>query len=61
MNGEIRPLDERSSLVDALRTTGRVQWRFGVYTPEPQVDAVDAAVGRVLGPEGGAERGERPR
>ncbi|WP_158058957.1 HD domain-containing protein [Halorussus halophilus] len=49
VDGEIRRLADESPLVEGLRAAGRAQWRFGVYAPEEQVDAVGKAAERVLG------------
>ncbi|MFB6124036.1 MAG: HD domain-containing protein [Haloferacaceae archaeon] len=49
VNGEIRRLDRQSSLVSALRTAQRNQWRLGVYAPEDATDRVGRASVRVLG------------
>ena len=49
VNGEIRPLADQSTLVGALRTAQREQWRLGVYAPEPTTDRVGSAAESVLG------------
>jgi HD superfamily phosphohydrolase len=49
VNGEVRKLASQSTLVNALRTAQREQWRFGVYTPEEHTDAVGRVVEDVLG------------
>ncbi len=49
VGGEIRRLDEQSTLVAALRTAQRDQWRFGVYAPPSVTDQVGDAAIRTLG------------
>ncbi|MCF2206272.1 HD domain-containing protein, partial [Halobacterium salinarum] len=49
VNGEVRRLHEQSTLVTALQTAQREQWRLGVYTPRAHTDAVGRATERVLG------------
>ncbi|MXR20652.1 HD domain-containing protein [Halobacterium bonnevillei] len=51
VNGEVRRLDEQSTLVNALQVAQREQWRFGVYAPAGHVEAVGKAAERVLGLE----------
>ena len=51
VNGEVRRLDEQSTLVNALQVAQREQWRLGVYAPEGKVGAVGHAAERVLGLE----------
>jgi HD superfamily phosphohydrolase len=51
VNGEVRALDEQSTLVSALRAAQRDQWRLGVYAPEAVTDRVGSAAIRVLGLE----------
>ncbi|MFB6096252.1 MAG: HD domain-containing protein [Haloferacaceae archaeon] len=51
VGGEIRPLNEQSPLVSALRTAQRNQWRLGVYAPAGLTDRVGAAAVSVLGLE----------
>ncbi|MFB6105699.1 MAG: HD domain-containing protein [Halobacteriaceae archaeon] len=51
VNGEVRRLDQQSTLVSALRTARREQWRLGVYAPRDAVDRVGRAAERVLGLE----------
>ncbi|WP_336037763.1 HD domain-containing protein [Halobacterium yunchengense] len=51
VNGEVRRLDEQSTLVNALQVAQREQWRLGVYAPEDAVEAVGKAAERVLGLE----------
>jgi len=51
VNGEVRALDEQSTLVSALRAAQRDQWRLGVYAPEPVTDRVGNAAIRVFGLE----------
>ena len=46
--GELRQLSEQSALVEALRTAQREQWRLGVYTTPPLVEAVGHAAESVL-------------
>jgi HD superfamily phosphohydrolase len=43
VNGEIRQLHRQSPLVDALQTSGRNQWRLGVYAPRDATEAVGRA------------------
>jgi len=49
VNGEVRRLGEQSTLVSALRTAQRDQWRFGVYAPEDVSERVGTAAVRELG------------
>ncbi|AAG19823.1 HD domain-containing protein [Halobacterium salinarum] len=49
VNGEVRRLHEQSTLVTALQTAQREQWRLGVYTPRAHTDVVGRATERVLG------------
>jgi HD superfamily phosphohydrolase len=49
VNGEVRALGEQSTLVSALRTAQRDQWRLGVYAPQAVSDRVGNAAIRVLG------------
>jgi len=49
VNGEVRKLGETSTLVEALRTAQREQWRLGVYAPAEHTDRVGQAAERVLG------------
>jgi hypothetical protein len=49
VNGEVRPLADQSTLVDALRTAQREQWRLGVYAPADVTDRVGRAAEAVLG------------
>ncbi|WP_338729287.1 HD domain-containing protein [Haladaptatus sp. DJG-WS-42] len=49
VNGEIRPLDQQSTLVGALETAQRDQWRFGVYAPASVAERVGNAAVRELG------------
>jgi HD superfamily phosphohydrolase len=51
VNGQVRRLDEQSTLVTALRAAQREQWRFGVYAPSETTDRVGRAAERVLGLE----------
>ncbi|MFB6072745.1 MAG: HD domain-containing protein [Halobacterium sp.] len=51
VNGEVRSLDEQSTLVNALQVAQREQWRLGVYAPAEHVEAVGQAAERVLGLE----------
>ena len=48
-DGEVRPLDQQSPLVQGMQQSQRVQWRFGVYAPAEYVPEVAAAAERVLG------------
>ncbi|MFB6269425.1 MAG: HD domain-containing protein, partial [Halobacterium sp.] len=52
VNGDVRPLDQQSPLVQGMQESQRVQWRFGVYAPAEHVPEVAAAAERVLGLEG---------
>ncbi|PSP90436.1 phosphohydrolase [Halobacteriales archaeon QS_4_69_34] len=49
VGGEARSLDRQSTLVEALRTTQREQWRLGVYAPADVVEQVGRAAVGVLG------------
>jgi len=49
VNGEVRPLEEQSTLVSALRAAQRDQWRLGVYAPGESSERVGNAAVRVLG------------
>ncbi|GAA0644722.1 HD domain-containing protein [Salarchaeum japonicum] len=49
VNGEIRRLDEQSTLVRALQMAQREQWRLGVYAPDDLTEPVGRAAERVLG------------
>lgn len=51
VNGDVRQLDEQSTLVGALRAAQREQWRLGVYAPDEATDRVGRAAERVLGLE----------
>jgi HD superfamily phosphohydrolase len=51
VNGEVRRLDEQSTLVNALQVAQREHWRLGVYAPEDRVEPVGHAAERVLGLE----------
>lgn len=51
VNGDVRQLDEQSTLVAALRAAQREQWRLGVYAPGETTDRVGRAAERVLGLE----------
>ncbi|MFB6152597.1 MAG: HD domain-containing protein [Haloarculaceae archaeon] len=49
VNGEVRALDDQSTLVGALRAAQRDQWRLGVYAPAESAGRVGDAAVRVLG------------
>lgn len=49
VNGTVRRLHEQSTLVSALQTAQRDQWRLGVYAPENVRDRVGDAAVRTLG------------
>ena len=49
VNGEVRPLEDQSTLVSALRTAQRDQWRLGVYAPDDRSERVGNAAVRTLG------------
>jgi len=49
VNGDVRRLDEQSTLVGALRAAQRDQWRLGVYAPADRSDRVGNAAVRTLG------------
>ncbi|EMA42296.1 hd superfamily phosphohydrolase [Halococcus morrhuae DSM 1307] len=49
VSGEIRPLGRQSTLVEALKTTQRDQWRFGIYAPAEATEQVGTAAVSVLG------------
>ncbi|MFC3477020.1 HD domain-containing protein [Halobacterium litoreum] len=51
VGGEVRRLDEQSTLVNALQVAQREQWRLGVYAPADGVESVGKATERVLGLE----------
>jgi len=51
VNGEIRQLQNQSTLVRALERTQREQWRLGVYAPERKTGAIGRAAESVLGLE----------
>ncbi|WP_273836649.1 HD domain-containing protein [Halococcus sp. PRR34] len=49
VSSEIRPLGRQSTLVEALNTTQRDQWRLGVYAPGDLTERVGTAAVSVLG------------
>ena len=49
VNGEVRRLDQQSTLVSALRAAQRDQWRLGVYAPEAHSQRVGNQAIRTLG------------
>ncbi|PSP98513.1 phosphohydrolase [Halobacteriales archaeon QS_1_68_44] len=49
VNGEVRRLESQSTLVKALRRTGREQWRMGVYAPDERTEEVGTVAENVLG------------
>ncbi|WP_254535096.1 HD domain-containing protein [Halomarina litorea] len=49
VNGDIRKLENQSTLVQAVLRVQEDQWRFGVYAPAGEMQAVGHAVERVLG------------
>lgn len=49
VGGEVRRLDEQSSLVRTLRQSQLNQWRFGVYAPSAVAERVGHATEAVLG------------
>ncbi len=49
VNGEVRALEEQSTLVSALRAAQRDQWRFGIYAPPKNSERVGNAAVRTLG------------
>jgi len=49
VGGEVRRLEEQSTLVQALRAAQYDQWRLGVYAPRDAQDRVGDAAVRVLG------------
>ena len=49
VGGEVRRLDEQSTLVAALRNAQRDQWRLGVYAPDDVSERVGDAAIRTLG------------
>ncbi|MGM0398001.1 MAG: HD domain-containing protein [Halobacteriota archaeon] len=51
VNGDVRRLDEQSTLVRAIQMTQREQWRLGVYAPERETSRVGRAAEAVLGLE----------
>jgi HD superfamily phosphohydrolase len=48
VGGQVRRLDEQSTLVNALQVAQREHWRLGVYAPASQVEPVGKAAERVL-------------
>ncbi|MEF8900554.1 MAG: HD domain-containing protein [Halovenus sp.] len=49
VNGDVRRLDEQSTLVSALRAAQQDQWRLGIYAPADRSDRVGNAAVRTLG------------
>jgi HD superfamily phosphohydrolase len=49
VNGEVRRLDQQSTLVGALRAAQHDQWRLGVYAPPEESERVGNAAIRALG------------
>ena len=49
VNGEVRRLDEQSTLVSALQTAQLDHWRLGVYAPPAESERVGEAAVRTLG------------
>ena len=49
VNGEVRPLEDQSTLVSALRAAQRDQWRLGVYAAADESDRVGDGAVRALG------------
>jgi HD superfamily phosphohydrolase len=49
VSGEIRSLGRQSTLVEALTTAQREQWRLGVYAPADSAERVGTAAVSVLG------------
>ncbi|WP_435077784.1 HD domain-containing protein [Halococcus sp. AFM35] len=49
VSGEIRPLGRQSTLVEALKTTQREQWRLGVYAPADDAERIGTVAVSVLG------------
>ena len=49
VDGEIRRLDDASTLVAGLKAAERERWRLGVYCPADHTTAVRAVAGSVLG------------
>ncbi|WP_435095189.1 HD domain-containing protein [Halarchaeum sp. P4] len=49
VNGDVRRLDEQSTLVRALQMAQREQWRLGVYAPAAHTEPVGRAAVDVLG------------
>ena len=62
VGGEVRSLEEQSTLVTALRSAQRDQWRLGVYAPGSVSERVGDAAVRTLGLDldGGRVRDVRP-
>ncbi|APW97319.1 phosphohydrolase [Halobiforma lacisalsi AJ5] len=54
VDGELRRLEERSSLVAGLDACAREIWRLGVYAPESVLEPVGEAAATVLDLEDGA-------
>jgi HD superfamily phosphohydrolase len=51
VNGDVRQLDDQSTLVRALQQAQREQWRLGVYAPREHTETVGYAAEDVLGLE----------
>jgi HD superfamily phosphohydrolase len=49
VNGEVRRLDQQSTLVSALRVAQHDQWRMGIYAPPEKSERVGNAAIRELG------------
>jgi HD superfamily phosphohydrolase len=49
VNGDVRTLDEQSTLVTALQQAQHDQWRMGVYAPSESSERVGTAAVRTLG------------
>ncbi|THE66627.1 HD domain-containing protein [Salinadaptatus halalkaliphilus] len=48
VDGDVRRLEERSSLVAGLDACAREMWRLGVYAPDDELEAVGEAAASVL-------------
>jgi len=51
VNGDVRQLQEQSTLVRAIQMTQREQWRLGVYAPAEETHVVGRAAESILGLE----------
>lgn len=49
VNGDVRRLEDQSTLVEAVRTAQHEQWRLGVYAPSGKTERVGSVVENTLG------------